>query len=406
MPVLVLALLLAGAALPPEAWGARGDGEYPFVAALDGEPGLGSDPELRAVERLWRKPEGGDLERLRSWWSLLRAVDLHQERHARAEARLGLPALARRVAGLAPSLEAGGAVADVLAFAATDPFSAGLDAEQALVLVRALGDPRRAARVVVLEEARFEAGRVRAGFALLDSHTHGLGRLEEPGVLAVLCTQLDLSMARLRAAVKDLDALAPPHPGNAVRAPGADALRIAQAFVLGDREEGRAWSLWVADAAAGRDALLSGSHLAAFDRFAAAPLDERERGMVAAVDACRELRQEAAERLEGLLLGGGVPRGGSEEQRLEALGRMALLRDPLHAELNRLVGLLTEASRGRFFALPWLDRSLHLEGIRFYDDWTVTGRTRTAEQQDTLTRVLTPPDPPASVGGPGASGGR
>jgi hypothetical protein len=402
MAVLALCLLLAGSALPLEA---RGD-EYPFVAALDGEPGLGSDPELRSVERLWRRPEDGDLDQVRSWWSLLRAVDLHRERHERAEARLGLPALARSVTGLGPTLEPGGAVAETLAFAATDPFSAGLDAEQALVLVRVLGDARRAARVVLLEEARFEAGRVRAGFALLDSHTHGLGRLEEPGVLAILCTQLDLSLARLRAAVKDLDGLAPPLARSELRAPGADALRIAQAFVLGDREEGRAWSLWVADAATARDALLSASHLAAFDRFAAAPLDERARGMAAAVEACRELRQEAAERLEGLLLAGGLPRGGSEEQRLEALGRTALLRDPLHAELNRLVGLLTEASRGRFFALPWLDRSLHLEGIRFYDDWTVTGRTRTAEQQDTLTRVLTPPDPPASAAGPGAYGDR
>ncbi|MDA0948230.1 MAG: hypothetical protein O2799_06905, partial [Planctomycetota bacterium] len=149
MAVLALALLLAGASLPSEA---RGD-EYPFVAALDGEPGLGSDPTLRAVERLWRRPEDGDLDQVRSWWGLLRSVDLHQERQDRADARLGLPGLARRVAGLGPSLEPGGALAESLAFASTDPFSAGLDAQQALVLVRALGDARRAARVVLLEEA-------------------------------------------------------------------------------------------------------------------------------------------------------------------------------------------------------------------------------------------------------------
>ena len=380
--------------------------DYPFAEAPDGQPGLGTQPTLRAVERLWRRPEGADLDVLLRWWSHLRSVDLHLARHRRADEALGLVVLARSRAGVARALAQDRAIPEVLARATTDPFSEGLSADEALVLVRVLGDARRSAREVVLAEARFEAARARSTFALLDAHTHGLGRLEEPGTLAVLCSQLDLALARLRAALADLDALAPPVRGGAVRAPSAEALRIAQAFVLGDREVGRTWTLWVADAAAARDVLLQGSHLAAFDRFAAVPLEARARGIAAAEDATAELRRAAAERLEGLLLGGSLPRGGREEQRLEALGRTALLGDPLHAELNRLVGLLTEASRGRFFALPWLDRSLHLEGIRFYDDWTVTGRSRTREQQDALSRVLTPPDPPAGGGGPGASGGR
>ena len=380
--------------------------DYPFAEAPDGKPGLGTEPTLRAVERLWRRPEGADLEVLLRWWSRLRSLDLHLARHRRADEALGLVDLARSRAGVARALEEDRAIPEVLARATADPFSEGLTAAEALVLVRVLGDARRSAREVVLAEARFEAARVRSTFALLDAHTHGLGRLEEPGTLAVLCGQLDLALARLRAALADLEALAPPLGGDEVRAPGAEALRIAQAFVLGDREVGRTWTLWVADAAAARDALLQGSHLATFDRFASMALEARARGIVAAKEATAELRRAAAERLEGLLLGGSLPQGGREEQRLEALGRTALLGDPLHAELNRLVGLLTEASRGRFFALPWLDRSLHLQGIRFYDDWTVTGRPRTREQQDALSRVLTPPDPPVGPAGPRASGGR
>ena len=222
--------------------------DYPFAEAPDGQPGLGTQPTLRAVERRVA-PRRGPTSTCRSAGGATCAPSIRTSRATAARTRRSAWwtwRAARRVArALAQDRHP-----EVLARATTDPFSESPSADEALVLVRVRGDARRSAREVVLAEARFEVARARSTFALLDAHTHGLGRPEEPGTPAVLCSQLDLALARLRAALADLDALAPPAGARCARQ--CRGARIAQAFVLGDREAGRTWTLWVADAAAAR----------------------------------------------------------------------------------------------------------------------------------------------------------
>ena len=93
----------AGASGVPRRGAAR-LADYPFAEAPDGQPGLGTQPTLRAVERLWRRPDGADLDVLLRWWSHLRSVDLHLARHRRADEALGLVDLARSRAGVVRAL--------------------------------------------------------------------------------------------------------------------------------------------------------------------------------------------------------------------------------------------------------------------------------------------------------------
>lgn len=360
--------------------------------APDGAPGFGKEPTLRSVEKLWRKGDGEQAGALLAWKDLPARAHLHECLFLAEEERRGLGALVRRRVPLADRLE-GGATAALLAALVLDPFPRGLDPDEALAFVRSVGSARRNAQVLLLEEAAHETAQLRAAHALLDAHTFGLGRLEEPGILVVICQRADLSAARLRALLRDLEALADaPSP---IAETDPTPVRLAQAIHLGDRTVGLSWSEWIGAASKATEVLLEGTATAAFDRLYAPQLDAREQQQELGRTIARELGPLVAETAHlGVLNLGSRSLDGAREGLSRALTGLA--GDPLNPELNRQAGLLGEAVLGRPQALPWMDRALHLMGIRAYDDWTVTGRSRTPEQQDLLTRILTPP---GSTGG-------
>lgn len=366
-----------------------GDG-YPWVANLDGQPAFGSQVQLRLVEKFWRRPTPAD----RGVRSAL--ADLIP----RYEVELAMARMEDRGSGLddlvfafrspleRPFIDLDPAVLKELII---DPFSARLDAPEALTLVRVAGDARRRVRVWLLQEGAQEAAELRAAAALLNAHTFGLGRLEEVGMVQLVTARLDLAAFRLRTILTDLEVFQE-SPGPVVSVPTTEAVRLAQAFVMGEREAGGAWNKWLGDASEAARDFRSGTKLAALDEHQAATLSLRDAGRKQAQSTLLSMRALAPVNGEfGPLLGEGARLTRYERCR-EAirLGAVALAQDPFAGEVHQILGLALDFTQGRRDAVVYLDRYLHLLGIRFYDTWTVAPGGRTREQEDALARVLSP----------------
>jgi hypothetical protein len=246
-------------------------------------------------------------------------------------------------------------------------------------------------RIWLLQEGAQEVRELRAAYALLNSHTYGLGRLEEVGLLQLITARLDLAALRLRAILADLEVFQE-GPGSELSVPNADVVRLAQAFVMGEREAGGAWSQWVSAAKQSARDFGAGTNLSALNKNQAATLALREAG-----------RKKAFQNL--VLMRDLAPADGTFPplndinaklsrfercQEVIRLGLVALAQDPFMAEVHQLVGISLDFARSRRDAAVYLDRYLHLEGIRFYDTWTVAPGGQNTAEQDALLRVLSP----------------
>ena len=357
------AILLAGLSL--------GGGDYPWVANLDGQPAFGARAELRHVEKFWRKPSPADAGVRLALADLLPRFDVERAMAQVEDRRMGLDRLV-----LAFQSDLADPEADPSAFVleqlTIDPFSVVLNPENALTLVRVMGDSRRQVRTWLLEEGRVEARELRSAFALLDTHTHGLGRLEEPGVLQLVTARLDLAAVRMRAILVDLEVFQE-GPGQRLFVPNTEAVRLAQAFVMGEREAGSAWSQWVTSAKHSARDFASGTQLASLDKNQAATLALRTAGRNKAAGTLIKMRELApADGTFGVLLGSDGRLSRFERcQAAIRLGLEALSQDPFAAEVHQITGISLDFTRSRPDAVVYLDRYLHLVGIRFYDSWTV-----------------------------------
>ena len=376
------AILLAGLSL--------GGGDYPWVANLDGQPAFGARAELRQVEKFWRKPSPADAGVRLALADLLPRFDVERAMAQVEDRRMGLD---RLVLGFQSDLADPEAdpSAFVLEQLTIDPFSVALNPENALTLVRVMGDSRRQVRTWLLEEGRVEARELRSAFALLDTHTHGLGRLEEPGVLQLVTARLDLAAVRMRAILVDLEVFQE-GPAQRLFVPNTEAVRLAQAFVMGEREAGSAWSQWVTSAHHSAGDFASGTQLASLDKNQAATLALRTAGRKKAAGTLIKMRELApADGTFGVLLGSDGRLSRFERcQAAIRLGLEALSQDPFAAEVHQIMGISLDFTRSRPDAVVYLDRYLHLLGIRFYDSWTVPARGRSAGEEDALLRVLSP----------------
>ena len=376
------AILLAGLSL--------GGGDYPWVANLDGQPAFGARAELRHVEKFWRKPSPADAGVRLALADLLPRFDVERAMAQVEDRRMGLDRLV-----LAFQSDLADPEADPSAFVleqlTIDPFSVVLNPENALTLVRVMGDSRRQVRTWLLEEGRVEARELRSAFALLDTHTHGLGRLEEPGVLQLVTARLDLAAVRMRAILVDLEVFQE-GPGQRLFVPNTEAVRLAQAFVMGEREAGGAWSQWVTSAKHSARDFASGTQLASLDKNQAATLALRTAGRNKAAGTLIKMRELApADGTFGVLLGSDGRLSRFERcQAAIRLGLEALSQDPFAAEVHQITGISLDFTRSRPDAVVYLDRYLHLVGIRFYDSWTVPPGGRSAGEEDALLRVLSP----------------
>jgi hypothetical protein len=376
------AILLAGLSL--------GGGDYPWVANLDGQPAFGARAELRQVEKFWRKPSPADAGVRLALADLLPRFDVERAMAQVEDRRMGLDRLV-----LAFQSDLADPEADPSAFVleqlTIDPFSVVLNPENALTLVRVMGDSRRQVRTWLLEEGRVEARELRSAFALLDTHTHGLGRLDEPGVLQLVTARLDLAAVRMRAILVDLEVFQE-GPGQRLFVPNTEAVRLAQAFVMGEREAGSAWSQWVTSAKHSAGDFASGTQLASLDKNQAATLALRTAGRNKAAGTLIKMRELApADGTFGVLLGSDGRLSRFERcQAAIRLGLEALSQDPFAAEVHQITGISLDFTRSRPDAVVYLDRYLHLVGIRFYDSWTVPPRGRSAGEEDALLRVLSP----------------
>ena len=367
-----------------------GGGDYPWVANLDGQPAFGARAELRHVEKFWRKPSPADAGVRLALADLLPRFDVERAMAQVEDRRMGLDRLV-----LAFQSDLADPEADPSAFVleqlTIDPFSVVLNPENALTLVRVMGDSRRQVRTWLLEEGRVEARELRSAFAMLDTHTHGLGRLEEPGVLQLVTARLDLAAVRMRAILVDLEVFQE-GPTQRLFVPNTEAVRLAQAFVMGEREAGSAWSQWVTSAHHSAEDFASGTQLASLDKSQATTLALRTAGRKKAAGTLIKMRELApADGAFGVLLcsDGRL----SRFERCQAairLGLEALSQDPFAAEVHQIVGISLDFTRSRPNAAVYLDRYLHLVGIRFYDSWTVPPLGRSVGEEDALLRVLSP----------------
>jgi hypothetical protein len=357
---------------------------------LDGQPAFGSKAQLRQVEKFWRKPSTADQAVRLALADLVPRFEVEVAMARAEDQRQGLDRLVLAFhSDLAdPEFDPSALVLEELI---VDPFSVGLNAQYALVLVRVAGDARRQVRIWLLQEGAQEVRELRAAYALLNSHTYGLGRLEEVGLLQLITARLDLAALRLRAILADLEVFQE-GPGSELSVPNADVVRLAQAFVMGEREAGGAWSQWVSAAKQSARDFGAGTNLSALNKNQAATLALREAG-----------RKKAFQNL--VLMRDLAPADGTFPplndinaklsrfercQEVIRLGLVALAQDPFMAEVHQLVGISLDFARSRRDAAVYLDRYLHLEGIRFYDTWTVAPGGQNTAEQDALLRVLSP----------------
>ena len=356
--------------------------EYPTGPALDGAPGFGRSPTLKALEAIYRRPEPSDRRFLAGLRDTIVDVDGYL---ARTEAR------ARR-AGLMRLLPLGMDSLPVLLRHVQrikgDPYAAGLDAEQALALVRCVSDWRLLAQASLIEARQEEGRELIQALDLLHGHTHGLVGLLPGEELALVTGRADLAAARLRAILADLRSLS--QPLHQAPAPlSSDQLRAASGLFSRSGSSRRSYSKLVS-AAAGRLARWSAdSALTRFDRDAAGPLGIRRRGRFAGdlalismyeylpiFDSRRPLPESHAH-----LSAIERARLGVEE------GTRALWLDPLNGQLNYSLALATDFASGPKAAEHLYDRFLVLAGIRYYDHRTFQYRTLDPFEEYALGRI-------------------
>lgn len=367
-----------------------GGEDYPWVGDLDGQPAFGSKAQLRQVEKFWRKPSTADQAVRLALADLVPRYEVEVAMARAEDQRQGLDRLVLAFhSDLAdPEFDPSALVLEELI---VDPFSVGLNAQYALVLVRVAGDARRQVRIWLLQEGAQEVRELRAAYALLNSHTYGLGRLEEVGLLQLITARLDLAALRLRAILADLEVFQE-GPGSELSVPNADVVRLAQAFVMGEREAGGAWSQWVSAAKQSARDFGAGTNLSALNKNQAATLALREAGRKKAFQNLVLMRDLApADGTFPPLNDNNAKLSRFERcQEVIRLGLVALAQDPFMAEVHQLVGISLDFARSRRDAAVYLDRYLHLEGIRFYDTWTVAPGGQNTAEQDALLRVLSP----------------
>lgn len=367
-----------------------GGEDYPWVGDLDGQPAFGSKAQLRQVEKFWRKPSTADQAVRLALADLVPRYEVEVAMARAEDQRQGLDRLVLAFhSDLAdPEFDPSALVLEELI---VDPFSVGLNAQYALVLVRVAGDARRQVRIWLLQEGAQEVRELRAAYALLNSHTYGLGRLEEVGLLQLITARLDLAALRLRAILADLEVFQE-GPGSELSVPNADVVRLAQAFVMGEREAGGAWSQWVSAAKQSARDFGAGTNLSALNKNQAATLALREAGRKKAFQNLVLMRDLAPADGTFPPLNDNNAKLSRFERCQEAirLGLVALAQDPFMAEVHQLVGISLDFARSRRDAAVYLDRYLHLEGIRFYDTWTVAPGGQNTAEQDALLRVLSP----------------
>ena len=365
-----------------------GGADYPWVGDLDGQPAFGSKAQLRQVEKFWRKPSTADQAVRLALADLLPRFELEVAMARAEDQRQGIDRLVLAFHSDLedPEFDPSALVLEELII---DPFSVGLNAQYALILVRVAGDARRQVRIWLLQEGAQEVRELTAAYSLLNSHTYGLGRLEEVGLLQLIMARLDLAAFRLRAILADLEVFQE-GPGSELSVPNSDVVRLAQAFVMGEREAGGAWSQWVSGAKQSARDFQAGTKLAALNKNQAATLALREAGRKKAVQNLVQMRELApADGTFPLLTGSNARLSRFERcQEVVRLGLEALARDPFAAEVHQLVGISLDFTRSRRDAAVYLDRYLHLKGIRFYDTWTVAPGMLTIAEQDALLRVL------------------
>ncbi|MFT7676690.1 MAG: hypothetical protein ACI8QC_000663 [Planctomycetota bacterium] len=356
--------------------------EYPTGPALDGAPGFGRSPNLRALEAIFHKPEPADQQFLAGLRDILVDVD---SLLAQAQARARRTGLMRVVPQGIDSLQ--GLIDHVLRIR-QDPFRWHFDGEQSLAFVRTISDWQLLAHgdlIVALEEER---PMLIQSLDLLHGHAHGLVGLVAGEEAALVTGQADLAAARLRAVLADLEAMKRPLHAPSEPLTRAQS-RVASGLSKGGSSARRSYRQLLDESFTELLLWREKSHLADFDHEAARQLGDRRRGRDAGrekvanmrsylpiYDSYRELPEQYADM------------SGSERARLGVLeGTKALWADPLNKDLNFILALATDFASGPKAAEYLFDRSLVLAGIRHYDHLTYQYRRLSIAEQYALERI-------------------
>ncbi|MCP3917581.1 MAG: hypothetical protein GY711_18710 [bacterium] len=348
---------LAAHAAPPSA-----SGDYPFAKAPDGHRGFGTSPDLRELEKLFRKAEGDDADFLAS------ILDLQQDVHLLLH--LTRTYYARR--GYFDLLQPGEdeeTLAVHFGILRRNPFAEPMGKRRAQAFVELLVDERFWVREEVMQDWREEMRQVRGGLALFRAHTHGVAELTGDGELARVTQRVDLAAARLRALRLDLEALyqSPIDAGDSELE--YEEERLVELITDGDPKARSMIQDLERRSRHDRQRLRDGL----FTRKLAAQLGreivQREKGILRA----RGIYAEVLQLLPTFDRHNPPPPAIASMEKSERYKRSAssgvegLFHDPFHAELNYLVGLGYDFFAGRHVSRAYFDRFLALRGIRYYD---------------------------------------
>lgn len=377
--------------------------------APDGRPGLGAESSLTVLLGVFRSPNEEEEALLRHLIELeSRLAVLEAGARALYQARGYFAVLGRRDE---PSLER---LHEVLRAFLQDP---GAHLEQGDAARRAWAelflDARLRVRRDVLDGWREDADTVTKGLAALRANTDGWTRLREDEAQNV-AARVDLAAARLRARLRDLEALREDAPSGAP-APlppelpaGEDA--VERLLAAGALPPGAERVARLAQEEQRMRATVAGMETVLFTTRLAGEaltwLQWRELHDGHAATKRAEVRVWQPQTAEGKEAPPEIGRIKKTTRRREAYRRAleGLAYDPLDAELAYAAALMSRYVGGTLETLSHYDRFLALRGIRVHEHRTWQERELTDEEEDALFFIqqYEQENPPGGVPPPGS----
>lgn len=373
----VVAVLGAGARAP--ALSPAGD-EYPYAKAPDGHRGFGDRPDPDALRELFRKAEGEDVRFLSELYRVARDVEVLAALARGRYARLGYFGLLEG----RPPTQPRDDVADLYrAFEAARVVAGGepLSHGRARALARALVDERFRAREPVLTSYREDVRELRGSLALFVAHARGRAELTEGGELVALAQRADLAAARLRALRLDLEALHEPIAAPPVGRAGSEELHA----VLREGRPSETLLALAGAAEAGARRLADSLFTPRFDETHGRALAARADGRRRAERALLEMRLLIPTTEEGRAATRFADMRAVDRYRRAAdAGSEGLHADPLHADVQYLMGIAVDFFAGHLESARYFDRFLALRGVRHWEYDTFGHRDLDAAEEYAL----------------------
>jgi hypothetical protein len=376
----LIALLLTCAPL----WGQGSD-----AAAPDGERGFGERAELHETVELFRKAKGEDLVFVQGLHQLLSDVRLHVHLARSVYRERGYFEL---VQGVEEEFAPLFVTADQFDFVA---FTREMEEDEARAYARLFYDVRFRARRWLIASSEVDIEELAGAMRLLDAAHRGRVLLQSGWDLQRITSRADLAAARLRAVLKDLEALYEA-PANALDELDTTEVEELVTLLRTADKKGKAL-LPEAGLRLERSAarMVLGTHTLRFDEKHAARLAQRARDRGIAAEAAKEMRLLLPFTTESEDAPGAIKTMSGSDRYRQAVraGTESLRFNPFHEDLLYLLGEALDFTTSRFVSVAYLDRFLVLRGIRSYDQRTHATRDLDVREDRALFIVSSAPRP-------------